>query len=76
MSLSITNVQRENGAACNHLTITIDHEGTSRTFKTSFYEIDALLDDLTPLEQLKMLVVLWAKYRRQQSRTIQNVGIA
>jgi hypothetical protein len=76
MALSITDVARHNGGTCDHLTVTINHEGVSRTFETSFYEIDQILADLSLLEQLRMLCILWAKYRRLQGRAIENVTIA
>lgn len=76
MPLSITAIARENGPGCDHITVTVNHEGVSRTFNTSFPEIDAFFSDLTPLEQLRLLVVLWAKYRRMQSRAVVNVEFA
>lgn len=76
MALSITSVTRENGGDCNHLEVTIDHEGTPRTFRTSFGEIDRLLDAMTPAEQGRLLVLLWAAYRRRMSRSVVGVPIA
>lgn len=75
MSLTITNIQRTNGASCDHITVTVNDEGTNRTFSTSFPEIDAMFNDLTLIEQKKMLVILWAKYRRAFGRTVLNVEI-
>ena len=74
MSISITSAVRENGPACDHLTVTVNVEGVSRTFKTSFSEIDAL--PMATNEDLKEIVMRWAKYRRSQNRTILNVDIA
>ncbi len=76
MPLSITDVARHNGGTCDHLTVTVNHEGVSRVFETSFYEIDQMFSELSLLEQLKMLVALWAKYRRMQGRAIEGVNIA
>jgi hypothetical protein len=75
--LKITSVTRENGAACNHVTLVVDHEGVSRTFKSSFPELDALVASLGgPAEAAKTLVLLWAGYRRTQGRTTVNIEIA
>lgn len=76
MPLSIASIVRENGPNCDHIVVTVNHEGVTRTFNTSFKEVDALLAEMTPLEQLRMLVLLWAKYRRTQSRTVVNVEFA
>ena len=76
MALSITSIVRQNGPACSHLTITVDHEGTPRTMTTSFGEIDTMFDALSPAEHIKMLVILWAKYRRVTNRPVVGVGIA
>jgi hypothetical protein len=75
--LKITSVTRENGAACNHVVVVVDHEGASRTFKSSFHEIDALVAQLGgPAEAAKTLVMLWAGYRRSHSRVVINTEIA
>ena len=76
MALSITGIQRVNGAQCDHLTVTVDHEGTSRQFTVSFGEIDALLADLSAMEEARMLVLFWAAYRRKKGRAVLNVVIA
>lgn len=76
MALTITSVTRDGGAACNHVTIVVSQEGTSRTFKTSFGEIDAMFTEMSTVEQLKMLVCLWAKYRRTLGRSVVAVDIA
>ena len=77
MSLSITSVVRENGAGCDHLTVTVDHEGVSRQFKTSFGDIDALIASLGGvIPATKTLVMLWAAYRRAESRSVVSVTIA
>lgn len=73
MPISITSTARENGPACNHLIVTIDHEGVARTFKTSFAEIDALP---MAVEDLRDFLLRWAKYRRLMGRAILNVEIA
>lgn len=76
MALFITSVVRENGATCDHLVVTVNHEGASRTFKTSFGEVDRLLDSFdTPADAAKALVILWASYRRKMGRAILNVDI-
>lgn len=77
MPLSITSVVRMNGVQCNHVTITVNHEGTTRTFETSFPELDELITKLGgPVEAQKSLVMLWAAYRRFHSRTTTGVNIA
>lgn len=77
MPLTITNVTRENGATCDHVQVRYDHEGVSRTFTTSFTEIDQLGTRLgPPIEVLQTLVSLWAQYRRREGRTVVNVTIA
>lgn len=76
--LKIISVTRERGATCNHVAIVVDHEGTNRTFNSSFGELDALIARLGgPVEAAKTLVLLWAGYRRAQAgRAIINVEIA
>jgi hypothetical protein len=76
MALSITSITRKNGASCNHVTVVVDDEGVSRTFHASFQEIDDLLAEQTVVEQKKMLVFLWAKYRRAMGRTVLGVEVA
>lgn len=76
MALSITSVTRKNGAQCDHVTVTANDEGVTRTFDSSFGEIDALFSDLGTGEQRRMLVLLWAKYRRSQGRQVIGVEIA
>lgn len=76
MPLSITSTTRINGPACNHVAISVNHEGVTRTFSTSFAEIDNTLKDMTVPEQIQMLVILWAKYRRAQGRPVLNVEFA
>lgn len=76
MPLSITSVARTNGAACDHITVTVNHEGTTRTWQTSFGAVDTLLNQMTPIEQLRLLVTLWAKYRRANGRSVEGVTIA
>lgn len=75
--LRITSITRENGAACNHVVIVVDHEGISRTFKSSFAELDALVAQLGgPVEAARTLILLWAGYRRLHARTTIAVDIA
>jgi len=78
MAITITNITRDGGPNCQHLTIVINDEGSTRTFKTSYGEIDAFLDGHfdSPQEMKKALVLLWARYRRSQGRAVVNVGIA
>ena len=77
MAISITAVQRLNGSACDHLIVTVDHEGTTRTFASSFPEIDGLVEELGgPIQAQKALVLLWAAYRRHHGRSVLNVEIA
>jgi len=73
MSLVITGTARENGANCNHLIVTINHEGVTRTFKTTMEEIDAV--PMTA-EDMKDFIIRGAKYRRMNGRSILNVDIA
>jgi hypothetical protein len=69
MALSITSITRENGTTCDHIVVTVDDEGTSRTFRASFMEVDKLIDDLGgPLQAKRTLVLLWAAYRRSKGR--------
>lgn len=74
MALTITNISSCTGG--EHLTVTVDREGATHVWKTSRAEIDSLLGGMEPVEQYKLLVLLWAKYRRLQGRAIQNVSIA
>jgi hypothetical protein len=76
MALSITSATRESGGDCDHLEVVVNQEGVSRTFKTSFREIDSLIGEMTTLEQARLLILLWAKYRRSQGRAIVGVSIA
>lgn len=76
MAIRITAITPVGGAGCDHRTVTVNDEGTSRTFQTSLGEIDTMLDGLSVNDQKKMLVYLWAKYRRSQGRAILNVDIA
>lgn len=77
MALSITNVTRDNGPNCDHIVVEVNHEGTTRTFNTSFAEIDALIEQLGgELLAQKALVQLWAAYRRARGRSVLNVVIA
>lgn len=77
MSLSITNIQRIHGPNCQHIIVTVDHEGTSRQFETSFPDVDVLIDQLGgPQEAMKALVMLWAAYRRRNGRAVLNVELA
>lgn len=77
MPLSITAVDRHNGPTCDHLTVTVNHEGATRTFTTSFGEIDALIEGLGgPIQAQKSLTMLWAAYRRAHSRSVIGVNIA
>lgn len=73
MSISIISTEKENGASCDHLLVTLNVEGETRTFKTTLAEIDAL--SMTQ-EDAKELIMRWAKYRRLQGRAIINVNIA
>lgn len=76
MPISITAIDRHNGAQCDHITVTVNDEGTTRTFNTGFSEIDSLFDNLTVIEQKKLLVMLWARYRRAAGRAVIGVNIA
>jgi len=78
MAITITAVTRDGGSNCQHVTITVNDEGSTRTVKTSYGEIDAFLDERfdSPQEMKKALVLLWARYRRAQGRAVVNVGIA
>jgi len=74
MALTITNITACAGG--EHLRLTVDREGATHVWQTSRAEIDTLLEGMEPAEQYKLLVFLWAKYRRLQGRAIQNVSIA
>lgn len=77
MSLSITSITRHNGPECDHLQVTVNHEGTTRTFDTSFDELDHLIETLGGAVQAqKTLVMLWAAYRRAHSRAVLSTVIA
>lgn len=75
MALSITSATRQNGAACDHLTVTANVEGRTVTVATSFEEIDAIVPD-SDADLLRMLVFTWAAYRRRVGRAIIGVNIA
>jgi len=76
MALSITSITRKNGPACDHVTVVVNDEGTSRTFHSAFGEIDDLNSHLSAVEQKRLLVLLWAKYRRAAGRSVLGVEIA
>lgn len=77
MPVSITSVQRENGPTCDHVEVTVNDEGTTRTLRTSFAEIDRMIEDLGGTQAAKRtLVLLWAAYRRSRSRAVTGVEIA
>jgi len=71
MALSITSIVRENGSTCDHIVAAVNDEGTSRTFRSSFMDVDKLIDDLGgPLAAKRTLVLLWAAYRRSKGRAV------
>jgi hypothetical protein len=75
--LSVTSIQRHNGAGCDHITVTVNHEGVTRTFDTTFAEVDALIASLGgQVAAQKSLVMLWAAYRRAHGRGVLNVEFA
>lgn len=75
MPLSITSAARQNGPACDHLTVTVNIEGRSVVIPTSFSEIDAIVPD-SDADLLRTLVFTWAAYRRRTGRAITGVNIA
>lgn len=77
MALSITSVTRANGPTCEHVIVTVNDEGATRSFDSAFSEIDRLIDELGGDVQAKrVLVLLWAGYRRRQARAVTGVDIA
>lgn len=77
MALSITNVTRLNGGACDHIRVDVNAEGQARTFATSFPELDALIDSLGgEVEAVRALLMLWAAYRRRAGRAVVGVVVA
>lgn len=76
MAISITSIVRKNGPDCNHIRVTYNDEGTSRTFDTSFAEVDGFKNELTALELKELFLTVWAQYRRARGRTVLNVDIA
>lgn len=76
MAISITAIDRHNGATCEHIAVTVNDEGVSRTFETTFTEVDRLFEELSVLDQKKLLVMLWARYRRATGRQVIGVNIA
>lgn len=76
MALSITAISRCNSGTGAHAIATVNHEGVTRTFEYDLNDVDAMFGDLTPLEQLRLLVALWVKYRRQQGRALTGANIA
>lgn len=75
MALSITNIVREGGPGCDHVVVTYNHEGVTRTFKTNLKDIDSIAKG-EPLQALAILVSYWAYYRRLEGRTVMGVDIA
>lgn len=76
MSLSITSANLKSGCS-SHRQVVVDDEGVSRTFEVTLPQVDALIDELGGSQQAKrMLILLWAAYRRSQGRAITGVTIA
>jgi hypothetical protein len=76
MALSITGIENASGPGCSHLNVTVNHEGITRVVHTTLAEIDAMIGDMSQAERARMLVLLWAAYRRSRNRTIVGVNIA
>ena len=74
MALSIISVVRISGPQCDHISMTVDDEGTERTFATSFAEVDELIGG-QPLRAKRDLVLLWAAYRRAMGRAVVGMDI-
>jgi hypothetical protein len=75
--ITITGIARKSGPGCDHIVVSVDDEGTPRTIDTSFPEVDALIERLGgPLQAKRDLVLLWAAYRRSQTRVVIGVDIA
>jgi len=69
MPLKIVSITKPTG--CDHIIVTVDHEGVSRTFTTHLGQIDSLIDDAGgPLLATRDLVLLWAAYRRARGRDV------
>lgn len=77
MALTITDISPR-CASGDHVTVTVDHEGTTRSFDVHVRDdMDDLIEKFGgPLQATKMLVMLWAGYRRSRSRAVQGVTIA
>jgi len=76
MAIQITSIT-DGCITGGHKTLTVNDEGTTRIFNTTLNEVDELIEQLGGNQQAKkVLIMLWAAYRRSQSRTITGVNIA
>jgi hypothetical protein len=70
VALILQSITRENGSNCDHLILTVDDNGTSRTKKISRQEIlDFNFDDANYKQSL---IVLWIRYQFQQNNRTFN----
>lgn len=72
MALSITGIARENGAACDHLVITVDDDGTSRTLRLSVADAARTLDSYEPNYRVA-LVLCWLRYKRARGASLASL---
>jgi hypothetical protein len=70
VAVTLTSITRENGTGCDHLILTVDDNGTSRTKKISRQEI--LNFDFDDANYKLSLVVLWIRYQFQQNNRTFN----
>lgn len=67
MPLSITDITRENGAACNHFSVTMSIDGVSQTKKLSLVDIQAIGDQLARIGPYKnLMLIMLLRYRLDQ----------
>lgn len=77
MALSVTSIATDGAAGCSdHKVLTINDEGTTRTFKVTQTEVMERFDSLSRADAVKLLCLLWIRYRQLAGRTTSAVNIA
>jgi hypothetical protein len=79
MPIILQSLARDNGAACDHVTLTVNDDGITRTKKLSLQDlqqpISVLISDMPDDAAWKFaLVIGWLRYQRiVRSRTVNQI---
>lgn len=76
MSLRITARGRNSPAPCDHYTFTVDADGEEITFQASGAELDEIIEGMSTADFVKLLTLLWCKYRKDHGRGLVGTDIA